>query len=254
MTFFKSIGSLLVAVAIFGCDSAPAPAEGVEEVSEVQRIINEAIAFHGGEVLVEAKLSFRFRDRDYTVERSGGEFVYTSSHSDSLGVHVRTLTNEGYTETLDGHLLPVETKDSLARAGTVNSVVYFALLPLFLNDPAVYKELQGVDTLDGKAYHRVQVTFDPDGGGEDHDDVYLYWFDVDSNRMDFIAYSFHINKGGSRLRRAVNSRRVNGVVFQDYENYRGPAPDSLQFIASMYSKGDLDMLSTVALTNISVSP
>lgn len=253
MTFFKSIGCVLFAVAFASCDSVPTSAEAVEEVSEVQRIVNESIAFHGGDILVNAKVSFRFRDRDYTVERSGGEFVYTSSHRDSAGVHVRALTNGGYTETLDGNLLPMSAKDSLARAGTVNSVVYFALLPLFLNDPAVYKELQGVDTLDGKAYHRVQVTFDPAGGGEDHDDVYLYWFHVDSSRMDFIAYSFHVNEGGSRLRRAVNTRRINGVIFQDYENYRGPAPDSLAYIASMYSEGSLDMISTVALTNIAVS-
>jgi hypothetical protein len=238
---------------LWSCDSTPANADGLAELSQVQRIVNKAIIFHGGDKLSNAKLAFRFRDWDYTVERSHGRFTYTASHKDSAGVHVRTLTNEGYAETLDAAVVSLSPKDSTARAGTVNSVVYFTLLPVFLNDPAAYKAYQGIDTVGGKTYHRIEVTFDPDGGGTDHDDVYLYWFDTDSFRMDFLAYSFHVNGGGTRLRRAVNSRRVNGILFQDYENYRGPSPDSLAHIAAMYDRGGLDLLSGVALTNLAVS-
>lgn len=251
MISFKR-SSILLLLVLFAC--AEGPGEGVEvNRSRVDEIIDSAITFHGGERYDDMRVSFRLRNRDYSIYRRGGNFSYTSLHSDSLGTHRRELSNAGFVETIDGKALVLNAKDSLSHAESVNSVVYFTLLPVFLKDPAVFKTLDGKDTLDQKIYHRVKVTFAEQGGGADHDDVYYYWFDADDYSMDFLAYSFTVNDGGSRFRKAINMRRINGIVFQDFENYKGPAPDSLAHIAGLYKDGGLKLLSTVEINQISVS-
>lgn len=237
---------------VTACAENPPPSESPKR-SKAEQIAHAAVRAHGGDVADSAKISFRLRDRVYTATRAGGIFSYTSEHSDSSGVIRRSLTNEGFTQTINGVPVPLSAKDSLAGAEAVNSVVYFTLLPAFLKDPAVYIHEDGTDTLDGKAYHRLKVTFDPVGGGVDHDDVFLYWIDRETSKMDYLAYSFTVNGGGSRFRKAYNTRRINGIVFQDYENYKGPAPDSLRHISDLYRAGRLKLLSKVEVTEIAVS-
>lgn len=200
------------------------------------------------------RLGFTFRDKDYAVTRRNGQYEYTVRYRDEAGqLHQGTLSNEGYIHQVNGGWASMSPKDSAARAEALNSVVYFALLPAPLADPAAQKVYEGRDTLRGKAYHRLRVTFTPEGGGKDHDDVYLYWFDADDYSMDYLAYSFKDNGGGTRFRAATNSRRVNGILFQDYLNYRGPvSADSLRYIASLYKQGQLPLLSEINLSRISI--
>lgn len=251
MISFKRIPILLLLVLLACAEGAGETV--VADRSRVDDIIDSAIAFHGGERYDDMRVSFRLRDRDYSIFRKGGNFVYTSQHSGSLGIYKRELSNAGFVESMDGKVLVLTAKDSLSHAESLNSVVYFTLLPYFLNDPAVFKTLDGKDTLNQNIYHRVKVTFAEQGGGVDHDDVYYYWFDVGDYSMDYLAYSFSVNDGGSRFRKAINMRRINGIVFQDFENYKGPAPDSLEHIAGMYKTGKLKLLSTVNISQISVS-
>lgn len=243
---------LIFAFAGLAACAESTPPEAIK-LSKAEQIAHAAVRAHGGNLADSVKISFRLRDRIYTVTRSGGLFTYTSEHSDSTGVIRRSLTNEGFTQTLNGVPVPLSAKDSLAGAEAVNSVVYFTLLPAFLKDPAVYIHEDGTDTLAERTYHRLKVTFDPVGGGIDHDDVFLYWIDQETSKMDYLAYSFKVNGGGSRFRKAYNSRRINGIVFQDYENYKGPAPDSLHHIAHLYKDGRLELLSKVEVTDIAVS-
>ncbi len=220
--------------------------------SDSEIIVDSAIAFHGGNHYLNSDIHFGFRDKHYSVSNTGSAFVYGSSHTDSLGRHERKLANIGYESFLNGARLKLSAKDSAAQAGSLNSVVYFALLPSLLKDEAVKQELDGEDSIKGKDYYRIKVTFSKDGGGLDYDDVYLYWFDQNDYSMDYLAYSFHVNDGGSRFRAAYNSRRINGIIFQDYENFKGPAPDSLKFIGDMYKAEKLPLLSRIELNRIAV--
>jgi hypothetical protein len=220
-----------------------------------ESIVDSAIAYHGGELYDNLNISFSFRDRDYGAFRKDGLFEYASVYRDSTGEYIRLLNNDGFSESLNGLRISHSQKDSIARAASVNSVLYFALLPGLLNDPGAIKTIDGTDEIDGIAYHRIKVTFNPENGGEDHDDVYLYWFDKEKYRMDYLAYSYNTEEGGTRFRKAVNSRRINGLVFQDYENFRGPADtDSLMYIMDLYKRGELGLLSTIALNRIHVNP
>lgn len=92
---------------------------------------------------------------------------------------------------------------ALKYYNSVNSVHYFAYLPQGLNDKAVQKELLGEVVLKGEPYYKVRVTFAQEGGGNDYEDVFIYWFHKQKFTMDYLAYEFHVDGGGMRFREAV---------------------------------------------------
>lgn len=236
---------------LFSCNS---PNEPTLEKSRAELVVDSAIAFHGGELYEKGSFGFGFRGREFRIARNNGDFEYVNTYRDSAGEHVRRLSNQGYSEELNGEMVPVLPKDSAARSASVNSVVYFALLPGMLNTPAAQKEYLGKEDLKGQSYHKIKVTFTEEGGGEDYDDVFLYWFAEDDYAMDYLAYSYLEDEGGTRFRKAYNRRRVNGLIFQDYVNYKGPNPDSLEYISNLFKRGVLDTLSLIELDQLRVEP
>lgn len=223
------------------------------DLSPAESVISKSVDYHFGDRSDSLSFSFTFRGKAYGVDRHNGNFVYTRNYSDSLGQHFGVLSNLGYTEQIEGAMAALSRKDSTARANSLNSVVYFNLIPLLLQDDAVFtKELEG-EKIDGVDYHKIEVRFSEDGGGEDHDDIYQYWFDREDYSMDYLAYSFEENDGGTRFRKAINQRRINGLYFQDYENYKGPAdPDSLKYISELYKADELPLLSKIEIGSIKV--
>ncbi len=252
MTFFKSIiWAVGLAAFFFSCSESSTE---VKPVSRGEAIVDSAIAYHGGELYESVDLSFGFRGKSFRAIRQGGNFEYINTYRDSLGNHLRRLTNDGFTQELNNERITISVKDSTARAASINSVLYFSLLPGMLKTEAAKKEFIGKEEIEGNQYFKVRVTFSQEGGGEDFDDVFLYWFSTDNYAMDYVAYSYLEDEGGSRFRKAYNRRSVNGMVFQDYLNMTGPAPDSLSFISEMFKSGKLDKLSVIEVDRLAVSP
>lgn len=219
-----------------------------------QRITDKAIREHGGAAFKSFHLEFDFRNRHYTASRDNGIYSYTRAFNDTTGRIKDVLTNEGFTRYRNDTVLetPEERKQAFTRS--VNSVVYFALLPYGLNDEAVRKEWMDDPIIKGQPYQLIRVTFEQEGGGEDHEDVFLYWFHAEKNTMDYFAYSYKTDGGGIRFREAVNPRRVGGILLQDYINYR-PQDEtiSIDSLMPMFLSGELVKLSEIRLENIRVS-
>src|SRR5690606_975588 len=160
---------------------------------------------------------------------------------------------QGFERFVNDSLVPL--KDSIANLylNSVNSVHYFAYLPYGLNDPAVNKELLGEVGIRGKEYYKVKVTFDRQGGGKDYEDIYLYWFNKETFKPDYLAYKFYVDGGGIRFRAAYNERFVGGIRFVDYENY-GASLDGTSFydVELLYERNKLKLLSKIVLEDISV--
>jgi hypothetical protein len=94
-----------------------------------------------------------------------------------------------------------------------------------------------------------------DGGGVDFEDVYHYWFDTEDYSLDYLAYSFLVNDGGIRFRKAINRRKIDGVVFQDYENYKPKINTrALDSIGNLFNDGQLELLSLIENENIKLTP
>ena len=99
----------------------------------------------------------------------------------------------------------------------------------------------------------VKVTFNEQNGGDDFEDVFLYWVHKEKYTIDFLAYEFHTNGGGLRFREAYNERNVNGIRFADYKNYKPLDPKTgLYELEEAYKKGTLKLLSQIDLENIYV--
>lgn len=220
----------------------------------VQAIVDSSMAAAGGAYFHKSDIAFNFRDIHYRMQRQGQQKILSREmQKDSMYIKdVKTAV--GLRRYVNDTL--VQLSDSLANvyANSVNSVHYFAYLPQGLNDRAVKKELLGKVSLGKGEYYKVRVTFDQEGGGDDYEDTYLYWFNTQTFAPDFLAYEFHTDGGGQRFREAYNERFVNGIRFVDYRNYRTKNISvPLEQIDSLFTKGQLELLSEIALENISVS-
>lgn len=236
----------IITVTLSSCSSQKDP----------QIIIDKAIVEHGGDQFATANISFAFREKQYTSYRLGGQYTYTRTFEDSTGLVIDVLNNEGFTRTINGDTSQLPAKLVNAYSNSVNSVIYFAVLPYGLNDPAVKKEYAGETIINDKKYDVIMITFDQAGGGDDHEDRFIYWINTETHRMDYLAYSFLNAKGNDvRFREAVNPRVVNGIVFQDYINYKPKNMNELlEQIEELYKNHDLEILSKIELENIRVQP
>lgn len=240
--------TLLIGACVEAQDDAPSATE----------IVEQAITAHGGAVLQRAKVSFDFRDYHFVVTRDGGMFSYERTYVEDGDSLREVLTNHGVTREINGEEV-VLTEDEERRLLTpLNSVPYFALLPLNLRDPAVQTRNLGETTIHGEPYYEIEVTFQEEGGGRDYQDRYVYWFHKRDHTMDFLAYTFHNGDEGTRFREAYNVRTINGVLFADYHNYTADAlasPDSpIETFDDLFQSGQVNLLSEIDLENIFVEP
>ncbi len=218
-----------------------------------QAIVDESILVAGGENFEDTEIEFQFRDREYGYKKVGGKFEYVRLFKDSASVVRDVLTNDGFAREIDG--IPVEVPDTMAvkYSNSINSVIYFALLPYGLNDRAVNKEYIGESMIKGKEYHKVRVTFDQEGGGEDFQDVFFYWIGKDDSKVDYLAYSYLTDGGGIRFREAYNERYIDGVRFVDYINYKPSGEIAFEDIEQSYLNNGLTELSKIELKDIKVN-
>jgi len=229
---------------LFACSPQP----------DAQSIIDKSIAAHGGGQLDHASLSFDFRKRHYELTIDNGNFRYQSFFEDSTGQVQDELTNKGYRRQLNGQWLSLSAEDSIKYMNSLNSVVYFALLPYFLNDPAANKKLLGKTRIQGEPYYELEVTFDQQGGGTDYEDEFVYWIHQQAHTMDYLAYSFYVNGGGTRFREAYNERDLNGIRLADYVNYESTVEDfALEDYETLFEEGKVKELSRIDLENVKVS-
>ncbi|MDX1279261.1 DUF6503 family protein [Oceanihabitans sediminis] len=226
-----------------------------ETLVNAESIIDKTIEVSGGEKFLQVEIEFDFRDKHYKATRDHGIYQYEREFKDSTQVIRDVLNNDGFKRYIDGKVVAVADSMAVKYAASVNSVHYFALLPYGLNDPAVNKKYLGEVSIKEKNYHKVQVTFNEEGGGEDHDDLFVYWVNTETFTVDYLAYSFKEYTGdlGLRFREAYNSRLVNGLRFVDYNNFK-TEDKSLQLfdLDKAFENDKLKLLSKIELKNISV--
>jgi hypothetical protein len=220
-----------------------------------QEIVDQAIITAGGSVIADASVHFKFRDYYYKATRSGGERRLERCTDANCQVQQDVLESDGefvrFRESA-----PVPLADSMKQryGNSVNSVHYFSVLPYGLNDAAVSKSLIGETIVKGEPYYQIKVHFAEDGGGEDFEDEYLYWIHKDRYTVDYLAYNYRVNEGGTRFREAYNERFVNGIRFVDYNNYKANEKfPPLATLDSLYENKKLELLSKIELEQVAVT-
>ncbi|MCH2234186.1 MAG: hypothetical protein MK078_08025 [Crocinitomicaceae bacterium] len=219
---------------------------GDQELSLAEELINDAVNAHGGQAYENIALSFKFREYNYTWEESAGAYKYTRQLTLDSTNTVDTYENGLFKRTTNGVVNNLSTEMMDKYSSSINSVIYFLALPYKLLDDAVKAEYKG----EFGNYHGVAVTFTEEGGGDDFEDEYFYWFNKETKEMDFFAYNYRVNGGGARFRAAYNPRRVSGILFKDYVNYEASLEIPLQDLLELYEKDSLKELSRIETEEI----
>jgi hypothetical protein len=223
-------------------------------------IVNKSIEISGGERFDRSAIDFEFRRKLYSATREKGKFKLSrvSIEKDSIFI-IDNLSNEGYrrqTGVSIGGLKTLVVEDSMAvkYTASVNSVHYFSTLPYGLNDKAVNKTLLGEEQINNRTYYKIKVTFNQEGGGEDYEDVFVYWVDKELFKLQYLAYSYNEDDGvGMRFREAYNERYVNGIRFVDYNNYKSEdTKTKLTDLGNAFENKQLKLLSKIELENVNV--
>lgn len=218
--------------------------------SKAEKILAKALKAHGGKKYDKAHYEFIFRKKKYTFHNEGAKYTYTVTYQKDGKINVNELGNDGLIRKVDGKLVTPSEREYNSYVGGLNSVVYFATLPHKLYDPAVMKSYVGETTIKGKRYEVLEITFREEGGGPDHDDEYYYWINKETNRIDYLAYNYQVNSGGVRFRTAYNPRVVDGILFQDYVNYKAAVGTPLSDLPGLFEKNQLKELSVIATENV----
>lgn len=252
--------SRLAAVALLtllaACDR-PAPQGDVEALA----LLDRARTHHGSALLDDATVRFTFRGTPFVAERDGGRFRYSRTLTDDRGrVIEEVVDNDGAHRFIDGEEAPLTADGAAALTTAVNSVVYFALLPAPLADPAVRARLLTPDRVGGEDYDRVEVTFAQEGGGADYDDRYVYWLRQSDGQVGHYAYTYEVTPGdtaraatGTRFRVPIRTWREDGVLFQDWRNLSADSLAELRDFGDAYDGGRTFEVSTVVLDSVRVA-
>lgn len=235
-------------LALFSCRNEKKP-----ELT-AQSIVDRSIAVSGGDLYSNTIRSFTFRDHSYISENGNGAQVLKRILKNDTATILDVRTIKKFERFINDSLVRLHDTIAIKYANSVNSVHYFAALPNGLNDPAVKKELLEEVSMKGQNYHKIKITFDQANGGEDFDDTYVYWFNTETGKPDFLAYEFHVDGGGMRFREAYNERYIKGIRFVDYNNYKTKDMEtSILKIDSLFETDNLKFLSKIELENIQVN-
>ena len=243
----KSVLIILLSLCILGCKQQNSSA------LTAQQIIDKSIEYAGGNLYTCSNIDFIFRDRLYSLEYDNSRKILKRKFDTDSSTVTDIRRNSGFVRMVGDQI--VHVADTMARkyANSINSVHYFAYLPYGLNDPAVNKKLLEERSVKGQDYYTIQITFDQEGGGDDFDDVYIYWINKKTFKPDYLAYEFHVDGGGMRFREAYNERFVEGIRFVDYSNYKPIDEVSLYNLDQLFAANKLELLSKIELEDIRVN-
>jgi len=222
----------------------------LKELSKVEKTLAKAVTAHGGEKYNTAHYEFVFRDKKYTFKNENSNYLYSVTKTKDGETIKDILDNGKLTRTVNGKTLELSEKQVRGYTGSLNSVIYFATLPHKLQDEAVNLKDAGNQMIKGKKYDILEVTFTEKGGGEDHDDEFLYWINQETNLIDYLAYNYRVGKGGVRFRVAYNPRNVDGIHFQDYVNYKAEVGTPLADLPELFEAEELKKLSVIESESI----
>ncbi len=218
-----------------------------------QDIIDISIKKSGMDKVSNASITFDFRDRSYKADRKIGVYKLQRYFENDTITIEDYITNDSYKRFVNNKLEVVADSMNVKYSNSINSVHYFSVLPFGLNDAAVHKKKLPDVTIKGKEYYKIEIRFSENGGGEDFQDVFIYWINKQSFLIDYLAYEYQTNGGGKRFRVATKQQLVNDILFKNYDNYK-PKLDTINLIDldKAYQENNLIKISEINLENITV--
>ena len=218
------------------------------------QIINKSIKAHGWDQ-DNFSIVFDFRDYQYELKRKN-KFYSFQRTTKKEGNVVKDLMSSKKKLKRFINDKSVELSDSMTNifSNSLNSVMYFFQLPRPLKDQAVITKYLGLAKIFNEKYWTIKVTFKENGGGKDYQDEFRYWININNGQIDYIAYNYLTEGGGTRFRQAVNKQLNQGFIFQDYINFKPNVKFvSLDSLPILFEAGNLIKVSNIKNKNIRVT-
>ena len=218
------------------------------------QIINKSIKAHGWDQ-DDFSIVFDFRDYQYELKRKN-KFYSFQRTTIKEGNVVKDLMSSKKKLMRFINDKSVELSDSMTNvfSNSLNSVMYFFQLPRPLKDQAVITKYLGLAKIFNEKYWTIKVTFKENGGGKDYQDEFRYWININNGQIDYLAYNYLTEGGGTRFRQAVNKQLNQGFIFQDYINFKPNVKFvSLDSLPILFEAGNLIKVSNIKNKNIRVS-
>ena len=218
------------------------------------QIINKSIKAHGWDQ-EDFSIVFDFRDYQYELKRKN-KFYSFQRTTKKEGNVVKDLMSSKKKLKRFINDKSVEISDSMTNvfSNSLNSVMYFFQLPRPLKDQAVITKYLGLAKIFNEKYWTIKVTFKENGGGKDYQDEFRYWININNGQIDYLAYNYLTEGGGTRFRQAVNKQLNQGFIFQDYINFKPNVKFvSLDSLPILFEAGNLIKVSNIKNKNIRVS-
>lgn len=223
------------------------------QTERAQPWVEKSIVAHGFDSLLGYEVSFEFRGKSYSVLYEENQFTYRRTFSSGEDTVEDVLINSSdFSREVNGAEVTITPLLIEKYSASINSVLYFFILPYPLNDPAATKKLIGYDQIKGETYAMIGVSFTSENGGKDHQDVFLYWINQSSYLIDYLAYSYETEGGGVRFREALRRTEREGMVFQDYMNYQAEIGSELRTLGRKFEDDELKQISLIENTDIKV--
>lgn len=249
--FKNRVGFLVITVLLlinYSCQD-----DTINELEQAAQIIEKAQVVHGSELLRNSSFSFQFRKYEYQRYFEGEEEVAVRrTIKGEEDIQDESRENE-LRRRVDGKEIILSDSMQNVYKNSINSVFYFFTLPLKLNDDAVIAKYLGEESILGTNYHKIEVTFMEEGGGDDFEDIYVYWFHANDYSLDYFAYQYFTDGGGMRFRTAMNRRKIAGILVQDYVNYAPSENTSVYDLAKSYEAGRLQFISDIVKNNLQIN-
>ena len=202
---------------------------------------------------IKLALEFDFRDYHYELIRKPSFYSY-SRETQKEGKRIKDVMNseKKLQRYVNDSLISLSDSITNVYSNSLNSVLYFFQLPKLLQDTAVIAGIEDPTQIKGILYWTLKITFNQEGGGEDFQDEYRYWINKRTFLIDYLAYNYIRDDGGTRFRKAINQRKIESFIFQDYENYTSEQKYiSLDKLPILYMEGKLKQVSMIENKNIS---
>lgn len=224
-----------------------------QKIRTAEQLIAQSVSTYGFDA-ERYQINFDFRNYSYELEREQGYFSYTRQTIKEGKKILDLMTSEEKLKRFqDDSLVSIQDSIQKVYSNSLNSVMYFFQLPKPLQDPAVNPELLSSVEIKGTSYWTLKITFDQEGGGEDFQDEFRYWINQENNQIDYLAYNYLTDGGGTRFRVAKNTKKIKGFLFQDYDNYKPQEKwTPLDSLPALYDTEILVKISTIENKNIVV--
>ena len=224
---------LLLAILISACKNETKPESTVvDEVSKediTTSIYPEAITkvfeAHGG-----IDQWNKMQTLSFTMEKPNGKEVTTTN----LKTRAELIDTPTYSMGYDGENLWVNEKEENEYKGNTRFykglMMYFYAMPFIVGDDGIIYEEAEPLTFEGKTYPGILISYEA-GIGVSPDDQYIIYYDGETGKMQWLAYTVTYGKDGKskefKFIRYNNWQTVNGLIVPksvDWYKYENNQP------------------------------